>query len=314
MSLVAAGAPVFGTSTKTAYVIARDAEYAGTALFFGGVAFVAGIWPAGATALATRRLLGAAWLLGSVATLAALGLDGAWVSSAGPSDFFTTRVFRVALNTDFGRQWIVMSLLWGLGLVVLADLLRRGEVAARSLPWRVGAAAVGLGTLRVFGLTGHSGDTVHPVVAQLADLVHLTAMTLWIGGLAMLLVGVLPRKRPEELRVVVPRYSMLALVCVATVIGTGTVLAWRIVGSLHELTSTTYGHLLLVKITLLAVIMAAAFGSKTWVEHRLDFAVILRGSRVGLVRPFVTSVAVETALVLLVLTVASFLVTADPGR
>jgi copper transport protein len=60
-------------------------------------------------------------------------------------------------------------------------------------------------------------------------------------------------------------------------------------------------------------VLFAAYFSKVWVEHRLDFAVIRR-SGAGIVRPFVVSVAAETILLVLVLTVASVLVTADPGR
>jgi copper transport protein len=111
----------------------------------------------------------------------------------------------------------------------------------------------------------------------------------------------------------VPRYSALAMCCVVTVIASGAVLAWRIVGTLDGLTSTTYGHILLVKVALLVAVLGVAYGSKTWVAHRLDFAALLPGEA-GIVRPFVLSVAAETTIVVLVLTVASFLVTADPGR
>ena len=153
----------------------------------------------------------------------------------------------------------------------------------------------------------------HPAIAQVADFVHLTALSLWIGGLATLLFGVLPRRRPDELRTVVPGYSTLALLCVLSVVASGTVMAWQLLGGVSALVDTTYGHVLLAKLCALAVIMAAAWCSKTWVAHRLDFAVVLRGES-ATVRPFVYSVAAETALVLLVLTLASFLVTANPGQ
>jgi copper transport protein len=320
MSAVLAGAPVFESSTKTIYVLARAVEYGGTAVFFGGLTFISLLWPAGATSHAARRLLAGSWLVGTAATVSALALEGAWASGRPVSSAFRRQVLHDVLVTDFGRQWAVLVLLWLLSLVVLAELLRRGEPAVRSLPWRVGAGTLALGTLRVYGLTGHSRESDHPVIAQLADVLHLTAMTVWVGGLAMLLAGVLPRRRHEELAAVVPRYSRLALSCVATAIASGAVLAWSDLPSLADLVSTTYGHVLLVKFAVLTLVLAAAFGSKTWVEHRLDFVVLLRGegsitaSAARLVRPAVLSVAAETGLLLLVLTVASVLVTADPGR
>jgi putative copper export protein len=170
-----------------------------------------------------------------------------------------------------------------------------------------------LGLLRIIGLTGHSTDTKYTAVAAVADLVHLAGVTLWTGGLAMLLIAVLPRRKPAELAQVVPRYSKLAMGSVLAVIAAGVVMAWQLLGGFGRLFHTTYGELLLTKIVLLVVILVAAFGSKSWVANRLDFAVVLRGDA-ATVRPFVMSVAVETALVLLVLVVASLLVTANPGQ
>jgi copper transport protein len=317
---ILAGAALFESPTKTAYVLARAVEYSGTGLFFGGLTFISLLWPAGATNGAARRLLGLSWLVGAAATIGALGLEGAWAAGLPASGALRASVLDDVLVTDFGRDWSAMALLWVLALVALAGLLRGGERAVRSLPWRVGTGAVGLGVLRIYGLTGHSQDSSHPVIAQLADVVHLAAMTVWLGGLAMLATAVLPRRRADELAAVLPRYSMLALGCVAAAIASGAVLAWSDLPSLGALTSTTYGHILLAKFTVLALVLAAGFGSKTWVEHRLDFAVILRGegsitaSAARLVRPAVLSVAAETGLLLLVLTVASVLVTADPGR
>ena len=307
-------ADIFATPAKPWYVLARDVEYVGTTLTYGGLAFVAALWPAGAASRGARRLLLVSWIAGAAATLAALGLEGAWALQRPATSAWHHTVLSAVLATDFGRQWLVMALLWVLALVVLADLLRRGERAARSLAWRVGAIAVGLATLRVFGLTGHAHETANPVIAQLADLVHLAAISLWLGGLAMLLCGVLPRRRAEELRTIVPRYSILAMLSVAAVTTSGAVLAWRVLGSVQAVTGTAYGHTLLLKIGLLGAVLAAAYASKVWVEYRLDFAVILRGQTAGLIRPLVVSVAAETAVLLLVVTVASALVTADPGR
>jgi putative copper export protein len=91
------------------------------------------------------------------------------------------------------------------------------------------------------------------------------------------------------------------------------VLAWQTLGGLGRLFTTDYGQILLVKLAVLAVVLLAAQGSRSWVARRLDFAVVLRGDA-ATVRPFVYSVAAETTLVVVVLLAASFLVTASPGR
>jgi copper transport protein len=306
-------AGVLESPAKTAYVLARAADYLGAALFLGGCGFVALLWPSGSRVVAARRLLVTGWLLGLLGTVAAIGLEGAWAGQLPPGKAGDWSVISQVLSLDFGREWAAKALLWILAGVVLADLLRRCERAATSLSWRVGVGAIGLGVLRVTGLTGHSTDTRHTTVAAIADLIHLAGMTLWIGGLAFLLIAVLPRRRPDELAWVVPRYSKLAMGSVVAVIAAGIVLAWQLLGGFGRLFHTTYGELLLTKIVLLAVVLVAALGSRSWVANRLDFAVVLRGDA-ATVRPFVISVAVETALVLLVLVVASLLVTANPGQ
>ena len=304
---------VFGSTARSAYVLARAADYLGTALFLGGSSFVAFLWPAGSRVPATRRVLVTGWLLGMGGTIAAIGLEGAWAGRLPLSAAWDWQVVQQVLTLDFGREWSAKALLWVLAAVVLADLLRRCDTAATSTAWRVGLGAVGFGLLRVIGLTGHTSDVRYTTIAAVADLVHLTAVSLWLGGLVVLLVGVLPRRRPEELASVVPRYGKLAMGSVLAIIAAGTVLALQLLGGVAAFVDTGYGELLLAKIALLAMILCAAWGSRGWIIHRLDFAVVLRGDA-ATVRPIVRTVAVETALALLVLVVASLLVTANPGQ
>jgi hypothetical protein len=122
----------------------------------------------------------------------------------------------------------------------------------------------------------------------MADLVHLLGVSLWLGGLVFLLLGVLPRRRPAELSAAVSGYSTLAGVCVAAIAVAGAVLAWQVVGSFSALFDTDYGQLLLSKLAVLAAVLLIAQGSRSWVRTRLDIAVLLRGDR-ATVRPFVYS-------------------------
>jgi putative copper export protein len=202
---------------------------------------------------------------------------------------------------------------WVLAAVVLGALLQGGARTSRSPGWRVGALAVTFGLLRTTGMTGHSSEGPEPTWGAVADFVHLLGASLWIGGLAVLALAVLPRRRARELAVVVPGYSRLAAASVTGIVGAGLVLAWQVVGSYDALLHTSYGQLLLLKTGVLGAVLLAAFASRQWVRTRLDLAVLLRGDA-ATVRPFGYSVAVETGLVLVVLAVTSLLVTADPGR
>ena len=295
-----------------ALVGVRILGFATTALFVGGLVFIAAIWPGGGGDRRTRRLLAGSWALGSLAAVAEIPLQAGYDALRPLSGVFDTSAITDLLNGRLGSELVARALLWVAAGVVLTALLQRAERAAVSAGWRIGLAAVGFGLLRLTGMPGHD-DTMHPLAGAVADTVHLTGAALWIGGLAILLVGVLPRRRPDELAVVVGRYSNLALASVTAIIGAGVVLAWNLVGSFHALWSTSYGHLLLVKVGVVATVLLLAQHSKAWVRHRLDVAVLLDGDS-ATVRPFVYSVAAETGLALAILVVAGVLVASSPGR
>jgi copper transport protein len=76
---------------------------------------------------------------------------------------------------------------------------------------------------------------------------------------------------------VVPRYSRIAFGSVAALVVSGTVQAVREVESPTALFVTTYGWVLVAKLVLVAVVLAAAGVSRVWVQQRLG----VRRSRPG---------------------------------
>ncbi|MGP4010368.1 copper resistance CopC/CopD family protein [Streptomyces sp. 4N124] len=308
-----ATAPSPSSPVRKSLVAARWAGYLSLALFIGGLAFVALLWPRGADEPRARALLTLAWAGGLLSTVAAIGLQGAYAAFGGLGDVLRPATYADVLTTEPGIALAARGLLWVLAAVVLSALLQGGADTSRSPGWRVGALAVTLGLLRTTGMRGHNSEGSEPTWGAIAGLVHLLGAALWIGGLAMLTLAVLPRREPGELAAVVPGYSRLAAVSVAAIAAAGLVLAWQVVGSYDALLHTSYGQLLLVKTAVLGAVLAAAQCSRQWVRTRLDLAVLLRGDA-ATVRPFGVSVAAETGLVLVVLAVTSLLVTADPGR
>lgn len=298
---------------RNGLVVARWAGYLSLALFIGGLAFVTLLWPRGAHEPRARALLGLAWTCGLLASVASIGLQGAYGALGGLHDALRAETYVDVLTTEPGVVLAARVLLWVLAAVVLSALLQGGPGTSRSPGWRVGALAVCLGLLRATGMAGHNSEGSEPTWGAVADLVHLLGVSLWIGGLVMLALAVLPRRRVGELAQVVPGYSRLAAVSVAGIVAAGLVLAWQIVGSYDALLHTSYGQLLLLKTGVLGVVLLAALASRQWVRTRLDLAVLLRGDA-ATVRPFGYSVAAETGLVLVVLAVTSLLVTANPGQ
>ncbi|MFF7986275.1 copper resistance CopC/CopD family protein [Streptomyces sp. NPDC007901] len=309
----AQAAPTPSEAVRTAWAATRWVGYLALALYVGGIVFVGTLWPQGAQDRRTRRILAVSWTAGLTASLVAPGLQGTYGAMGTLGDAFQTATYTDLLSTEVGIVDACRVLMWVLAAIVLAALLQGGERSARSPGWRVGALAVSLGMLRTTGMSGHNAEGTHPGWGAVADLVHLLGVSVWLGGLTLLLLGVLPRRRPAELSAAVSGYSVLAGASVAAIAVAGAVLAWQVVGSFGALFHTGYGRLLLLKLAVLAAVLLIAQRSRSWVKTRLDIAVLLRGDR-ATVRPFVYSVAAETGLVLVVLAATSLLVTSAPGR
>jgi copper transport protein len=93
-------------------------------------------------------------------------------------------------------------------------------------------------------------------------------MACWLGGLVLLCVAVLPKGDADELRVVLPRYSGLALGAIVALVVSGGYQAWRQVGSIDALKSTDYGRLLIAKLVVFAALIVAAAFSREIVNRR----------------------------------------------
>src|SRR6185503_1268077 len=119
------------------------------------------------------------------------------------------------------------------------------------------------------------------VLSATADATHLTAASVWVGGLVVLGAALLERPggngrsgrpdraRERELSAVLPRWSRTAMIAVAALVITGTYQAWREIGTLAALTGTTYGQLVLAKVACLAVLLVLGNEGRRWINRRM---------------------------------------------
>jgi copper transport protein len=276
--------------------------YLAMALFVGSLLFLALLWPAGAS---TRRAR--AVLVGTVAAGIASSVGTAGVVLWRDSD----QTVGDALATDYGRAAMSTVLIWLLAAVVVAAVLQLDAVAVKGVAWRVGAVVVSGGLIRVAGINAHATQGDERVLGIVADFLHLTAVSAWIGGLVMLTVCLLPRRDLGEIEDVVPKFSRVALVSVLMIVTSGLLLLWDISRGIDGFWTTHYARVLVIKLSLFSLVMLAAMKSKRWVQATLADAVAAH--RRTAVRSFAVSVAAETVLVIAVLAAASVLVTSSPG-
>ena len=308
------------------FAVVRFLVFASLVLLVGAAAFCLLAWPEGLGLPGVRRLLWWAWGVAVGATVVSVGAQGAYVGALALRDVVDLDVVSSVFDTRYGRVAlgrVVLLVVAGVALVAAARQRApdegtdgRGKDGVEpSVVARVALGVLGVALLLSLGLSGHAatGDLVP--VALVADLVHVGAVGLWLGGLLVVLAVALPRAQPDELRRVVPRFSSIALAAVAALVVTGVFQSWRQVGGLDALTQTTYGHLLLAKLALFAVMVGFGYLGRRWVQRGYrGESVDVGADDAEVVAGYRRSIRVETALGIAILAVTALLVNAQPAR
>lgn len=300
-----------GTLTQIALGAARAIQYAAIAGGIGLLAFLVLIWMPAIASVAgaderwgdasvafvgrLRRAIIAVALLGVFSALAAVVLEAA--SAAGISAWaaLAPSVLRDELGTRFGTIWTLGALAWvllgGLAGMLLGADRKRAVLRAATLG-ATGLALAAIGLRRVLplaipsaflvmlpALAGH-GTTQDPVAVMLpANVVHVASVSLWVGGLAALLL-VLPaatneldgEDRTRLLSAALLRFSPLALGAVCLVLATGLVQSFVEVRHLNLIFSTPFGRAAFIKLVLLFVLIGLGALNRRRTLPRLERA------------------------------------------
>ena len=248
------------------YGVARGGVFASIAVLIGGSGFCVLVWPAARGMRRAVRVVWAGWIGLVLFTIVSLLVYGPYIEGLGLGKAFSFDVLRDTLETSFGLTWAIR-----LGVLVMAALYlrvffarRAGDGSPRPLPrgWLPAGGLLAVALALTTTLTGHARTGDWTAVAVPADVVHVLAMSTWLGGLLVLSVAVLPRRDVLELSDAVPRFSRAAFWCVAALVATGAFATWRQVGSLDALRSTDFGRILVVKFVVFAALVVFAAMSR----------------------------------------------------
>ncbi|MEV3948247.1 copper resistance protein CopC [Streptomyces halstedii] len=267
-----------GGLVGTLYGIARYAAYAGFILLAGGSAFVLACWRRGAGERPLQRLVVRGWITLTAATLVMLLLRNPYTGSGKLADAFDLDGLQAVLDTKPGAALVSRLLLLGASALFVAVLFgayakREDEKEKQDLTFglTVGGAVLAIGIAGTWALAEHASTGLQPGIAMPVDVAHLLAVAAWLGGLAALLVALY--RTPHITADAVRRFSRVAFGSVVVLAATGLYQSWRQVGSWSALTGTWYGQLLLVKVGLVAAILAVAWFSRRWTGRLVDTAV-----------------------------------------
>jgi len=116
---------------------------------------------------------------------------------------------------------------------------------------------------------GHSRSQRLPQIGVPADVIHVLAISAWLGGLAIVLVVVIPAVKPDEALPAFLRFGYAAERAVPIIIVTGLVQSFRLHQSVGSLLTSNHGLLLLTKIgVVLAMLSLGNRNRKVLINRR----------------------------------------------
>ncbi|MFE2153990.1 copper resistance protein CopC [Streptomyces lavendulae] len=281
-----------GGPVGVVYDIARYAAYAGFTVLVGGAAFILLCWRRGSAERPLQKLVVGGWVTLTAATLAMLVLRTPYTGSGKFADVFDLDGLQAVLETKTGASFVSRLLLLGAAALFIAVLFgayaRRQKTSAAEAVEETGAEETGAeaaeeakketsdlafglaiggtvvagGIAATWALAEHASTGIQPGIAMPVDILHLLAVAAWLGGLVALLVAL--HKVPDIEREAVQRFSKVAFISVLVLAVTGVYQSWRQLGSWSALTGTSYGRLLIIKVSLVAVLVAIAYLSRKW--------------------------------------------------
>jgi copper transport protein len=274
--------------------VARLLGYLGVVILLGAGLFAAAAPEHLATRRSTMALLwcGAAALL--VGTVLQYGFQAAYAVAGDVGDAFSPSAWGAIDQTSTGRTILLRAVL-AIILIVLLGLFRHRGTAW----WRSAALAAAVATVVSYPAGGHASALSPRLLWTAVDAVHLAAMAVWLGGLVLFTVGRRVWLHDEAAAPTVQRFSAAAAVCVPVLVATGVAQTWRLSGGFDGITDTAWGRTLLVKVTVVAALVAVA-GVSRWLLRHTGVASLGR------------TVAIEAVLGVAVLALAAGLVGLGP--
>ena len=168
--------------------------------------------------------------------------------------------------------------------------------ASASRRWRISVIATTVITIATYAASGHQSAGTLPGIFVPLDMIHLAAISMWVGALLALAVASKDNNVENEAK----RFSQMATWSMPVVVVTGVVQGLHLIGGISTITQSNFGKLLLLKTLLVGAVVV--FGSKARAKLQSDgFSSIAKIIRW------------ESILVVLVLAVTSLMVAQSPN-
>ena len=322
--------------------IVRWAIYIGIAVFAGGLLFELIIATRIARTEDEHRSLSSTFTVSNrfasvaliaiivviIAQIAQIALQSAIAFDDASASINPTRIFDILTESDWGRFWS-----WRFTAAVLAALtlfaaIQTRKNNAQSLnddeldeltlttesPFGIASIALSGIYLLLISLTSHNAATPTDIrwFAIATDVIHVFTATIWVGGIAYLLVASIHTIRSDDqhsrnaLLLYATRFAPLAIFATTILVASG-ILSSLFQVTIPEALTTPYGRVLGAKILLIAILIALAIRNNRSVAKSST-------SALASARSLKRYITVELAVAFAVLLATAGLASLEPAR
>ena len=201
-------------------------------------------------------------------------------------------MINIALSSKAGQS--VLVLFFGFLLVLLWISLFQNQ---RPIPGILGFALI----LSSFSLYGHS--TINGFSSQLLIVLHLGAISFWVGSFLPLRYSTKGKIEEENLFQIAHRFGVFAVYYVGVLLISGLILGAILVGNIEQLLTSDYGRAFLVKLAFVTFLLGIG------AVNKFRLVPELKNKNLSYVIKLRKSINVEISILFIILVISSLLTT-----
>lgn len=295
----------------------RFGLFAGCVLLLGAGVFARYVWTS-TVPDALEGWLKRALLAGAVVVIGSSILDIAYTANRVYAGLDFPTFWSYTTGSRHGTATVARTILtlaiFGLGLGITKNTPKGTlAIASRTEPGegitdRILHVVLGIAVLATLSLTSHAGVDGWASLLFFSDLIHLSAMTVWVSAVGFLAFAPTAGWKYLEPNIrALGRVSQIGLMAVIAMSATGVYASIVHVYALRALTGSSYGQSLLVKLVVVALVLSIAWDNRFRTLPSLE-----RQRTAPKLEKFRRVMRVESALLVGVLLASGYLVTQPP--
>ena len=271
--------------------VIRWVTYLGVVLLIGGIGLLQAVRTDRLSPRSTLALMGG-WAFAALGTLEGLIAYGPHISGYKIYKAVDLSLLSETLTTQYGKMQLARLVLLGIIGALIAVIQFRG-----TWWWKIGAWASLVGITLTLSSSGHPVAT-NPVALSVGlDMLHMLAVSLWVGPLLIIVYdrNMWLANDESTSKPSLRWFSRTAGFAVPVIVVTGLIQSWLMMDGFGQILESRYGRTLIVKACLVIVLIALGGVSRVAMQQKSS----------GSLRQ---SMGIEVLFAIIILTITSALV------